>query len=225
MMFLPGVLSAAALSRFCSIQSKTSSLNITTLAQSLHQMHDQTMVDYQVQFAAEKQHQLKKAAVVMPLVFKDEQWQLLYILRPQHMKHHKGQLAFPGGVYEKADPDLWATALRETWEEIGIPAWRLTGVGELPSMNLITEYCIKPYVAILDSTDDMVINPLEVERVVMIPLKWLSNADHYKKAVRNINGTAVGIITYLPFDGVVLWGATARMTLQLLRAIGLVAMT
>ena len=64
------------------------------------------------------------ASVLIPLLFKDDEWHVLVTQRAETVEHHKGQISFPGGTCEAQDADLRATALRETFEEMAFPPAR-----------------------------------------------------------------------------------------------------
>ena len=86
------------------------------------------------------------------------------------MKDHRGQIAFPGGVKDAGDPNLLATALRETQEEIGLEPEAVEVLGALPPVATITGYHITPFVGLIPHPYDFRPNPLEVKRLLLLPL-------------------------------------------------------
>jgi len=89
---------------------------------------------------------LVPAGVLVPLFFKEETAHLLFTQRTFTLKDHRGQISFPGGVRHESDPDLRATALRETQEEIGLYPEAVEVLGTLPPAATITGYLITPLV-------------------------------------------------------------------------------
>ena len=89
------------------------------------------------------------AAVLVPLLVRDGEWCVLVTRRTQHVGHHKGQMSFPGGACDAADAHLEATALRETYEEIGIPPEAVEVLGLLDDLPTITDFVITPFVGVI----------------------------------------------------------------------------
>ncbi|CAH1116119.1 unnamed protein product [Phaedon cochleariae] len=120
----------------------------------------------------------KKAAVLIPLCEVEEKVSLLYTLRASHLKSHRGQVSFPGGMQDVSDRSLEDTALRETKEELGIDPEQIEIWG---SGNLIVtkgQTCVMPVIGRIKQDlrlEDLDINPMEVEEVFTIPLEDLCN--------------------------------------------------
>jgi 8-oxo-dGTP pyrophosphatase MutT (NUDIX family) len=89
------------------------------------------------------------AAVLIPLLFEDGEWRVLVTQRTQTVEYHKGQISFPGGACEPGDVSLVATALRETFEEIGIPPEVVKVLGILDDFPTITSFIVTPVVGII----------------------------------------------------------------------------
>ena len=160
---------------------------------------------------------LKKAAVLVPFVRVEEEWHLLFIQRAIHEKdRHSGQVAFAGGKQEDSDADLHETALRETHEEIGIRPEDITVIGELSHHYSISDFQITPVVATAPWPYDLTLQTTEVAATFTIPLKWLANADNYELEEREFNGKKHHVIYFKKYEGYLLWGATARMTVSLI---------
>lgn len=164
------------------------------------------------------ENESQQAAVLIPIVRNLEQWHLLYIRRAEHEKdHHSGQVAFAGGKYEQQDVDLQTTALREASEEIGIHAGDVTILGELGFHRSITGFQITPVVGHIPWPYDLTLDEKEVARVFTIPLQWLADPDNHRIENRQlIENESFPVIFFNEYDGEVLWGATARMTLSLI---------
>jgi len=162
--------------------------------------------------------ELIKAAVLIPMFRKDDAWHLLYIRRATvEGDFHSGQVAFPGGAVEDQDIDLEDTVLRETYEEIGIPPEKIRIIGRLRSHITISSFIITPIAAIIPAENNIKLSEDEVKHVFSIPLKWLADPDNsYLKDRPLPDGSTVQVRYFNQYDGEVLWGATARITLDLI---------
>ena len=157
----------------------------------------------------------RQAAVLIPFVRQNDRWEILFIRRAHSPRdRHSGEVAFPGGMWESSDPSLEATALREAWEEIGLPPRRVRVLATLPSHFCIASIEITPVVAVADWPCKLRLQRSEVARAFTIPLRWLATPEHFSFV--EIPGSRGRSITYQLFDGERLWGATARMMLSLL---------
>ena len=159
-----------------------------------------------------------RAAVLVPLVYIVDEWHLLFTRRTDSVDHHKGQVSFPGGRTDPEDESQVATALRETYEEIGVQAADIHVLGSLGEYLTVSNYLVTPVVGILPWPYTFNIHTIEVGRVFTIPLYWLADPHHHQEMVRQETGR--GLITFLPYDGELLWGITARITVNFLAALG-----
>jgi 8-oxo-dGTP pyrophosphatase MutT (NUDIX family) len=164
----------------------------------------------------------RPAAVLVPLVLDGEQWQLLFTRRTENVESHRGQVSFPGGRVEAGDADPVAAALRETHEEIGVRPEDVRVLGRMDSLLTVTQYLITPVVGVLPWPYPLRPDPVEVAGVFRIPLDWLADRSHLERRTRPAiaGGPDVPVYSYLPFEGNVLWGASARITLDLLELLG-----
>ena len=162
---------------------------------------------------------LKCAAVLVPLVYDKQEWYLLYTRRTERVDSHKGQVSFPGGACDEGETTPEQTALRETEEEVGIPPGRVRVLGRLNPMITITRFRVTPVVGVIPWPLVFRVENAEVARVFTIPLGWL--ADSRNRWEFPLPGRKRAIIAYHPFDGELLWGATARMTVDFLNILGL----
>ena len=160
------------------------------------------------------------AAVLVPLVRIDDDWHLLLIKRSETVVDHKGQVAFPGGACETDDDSLEATALRETAEEIGIAPQDVRILGRLRELVTVSGYCVAPIVGVIKWPYQLSLSPDEVSRAFAIPMLWLTDPKNRETRIQNRLGREVEVIYYRPYDGEVLWGATARMVKNLLEILG-----
>ena len=162
---------------------------------------------------------LKCAAVLIPLVDDGDEWHLLYTRRTERVESHKGQVSFPGGGCDADEVEPEQTALREAREEVGIDPAGVRILGRLPTMITITSFRVTPVVGVISWPTVFRVGGDEVERVFTIPVKWL--ADPSNRWEFNMRGRRSSIIAYHPYDGELLWGATARMTVDFLSVLGL----
>jgi len=157
---------------------------------------------------------LKPAGVLIPIIDRPAGLSVLLTRRAAELKHHAGQVSFPGGRMEPEDRDIRETALRETHEEVGIQADRVRVQGFLPPMPTITGFAVTPVVGLLG--DDLIINidRTEVERACEVPLQFLLDPANQKTSMREFDGVPVTLAEF-HFDGERIWGATASMVIAL----------
>lgn len=174
-----------------------------------------------------KRYKLRNAAVLIPLLRQADEWHVLFIRRSQNDKdRHSGQVAFPGGSCDPGDNGAIDTALRETREEVGIRRDKIRIVGVLPDYETISYFRVTPVVGLLQWPCTMKLQDSEVARAFTIPLDWLLDESHYelreRKPLRPDDSpdTKRGTVVYFDeYDGELLWGASARITLNFLHAL------
>jgi 8-oxo-dGTP pyrophosphatase MutT (NUDIX family) len=166
-----------------------------------------------------KETRLKCAAVLIPLVWYDEEWHLLFTRRTDTVESHKGQVSFPGGACDDDETTPEQTALREAEEEIGLDPEDVKVLGRLSNLITVTFFRVTPVVGVLKWPAVFRVGEHEVARVFTIPLGWLANSSNRWQF--EIPGTNRSLIAYHPYDGELLWGATARMTVDFLKVLGL----
>lgn len=162
---------------------------------------------------------LKCAAVLVPLVFFQNEWHVLYTRRTDRVESHKGQVSFPGGACDEGETTPEETALREADEEIGIHPSHVRVIGRLSRMVTISKYRVTPVVGVIEFPYAFKTSGAEVARVFTMPLAWLANRNNYWEF--SMPGSDRSVIVYHPFDGELLWGATARMTVNFLKVLEL----
>nr|CAD7204379.1 unnamed protein product [Timema douglasi] len=127
-------------------------------------------------------NQIKKAAVLVPLCIVNGELSLLYTVRSPDLKRNSGQVSFPGGIMDKTDKDLQETALRETFEELGIQKSnvQIWGHGNLYGTHT-KDMVVLPVIGYLGELNlhDLNLNSKEVEKVFSISLEWLCDSDHF----------------------------------------------
>lgn len=161
---------------------------------------------------------VKCAAVLVPLVWHANEWHLLYTRRTDKVESHKGQVSFPGGACDEGETTPEQTALREADEEVGIHPQDVKVLGRLGNLITITYFRVTPVVGVVKWPTVFRVGEHEVARVFTIPLGWLANPSNRWQFERP--GTQRSLIAYHPYDGELLWGATARMTVDFLKVLG-----
>lgn len=163
----------------------------------------------------------RPAAVLIPMTWVDDQWHLLFIRRTTTMVEHSGQVAFPGGRLDHEDKDATAGALREAHEEVGLAPGDVTVLGNLPPILTISNFLITPVVGSFPWPYTFRLAEVEVSRIFTIPLSWLADPANHKIIPRQLpNGLGqVSTVYFEPYDGELLWGVTAKITLILMHAI------
>lgn len=130
--------------------------------------------------------------------------------RSSRLKHHPGQIAFPGGKQDESDADVIAAALREAKEEIGLPLGHAEVLGTLPSHETVTGFTVTPVVAWLTQPFDVVPEPGEVAEVFRVPLNHVTDPERFQIQSRRWRGARRHYYT-VPFGPYYVWGATARI--------------
>jgi 8-oxo-dGTP pyrophosphatase MutT (NUDIX family) len=160
----------------------------------------------------------REAAVLIPIVLEPAPT-LLFTVRTDTVRSHKGQISFPGGSVDDGDPSRAATSIRETEEEIGLDPAEVRLVGELDTFpTFVSGYVVTPFVGLLDREPSLKPNPAEVARVLHVPIASLSNE------IRREPGFSHGERTYPTeawvWEDHVIWGVTARIVRQFLEILG-----
>jgi len=151
------------------------------------------------------------SSVLMPIGWNQttNQDEIVLLKRTMTVFTHKGQVACPGGFHEPGDVTILDTALRETWEEIGMEAENIQVLGALTPVKTLKDIWIYPWVGRVELPYDFTLNPNEVDRLLFLPLQRLLS--------EGVPPVIVDVGEYqvksqgITIDGELCWGATARM--------------
>lgn len=155
-----------------------------------------------------------KYAAVLALVFPDvnNEMQMVFMLRKTYQGVHSNQIGFPGGKLEKTDEDFRTTALRETYEEIGVVAKDITILKELTEVYIPpSNFLVYPFLGIVSKQPQYILEEKEVERIIEIPLREVLSDDFIStKTITTSYATDLEVPVF-KFNEEVIWGATAMM--------------
>ncbi len=159
-----------------------------------------------------------EAAVLVPLLAREAELQVLLTRRTDALRHHPGQVSFPGGRVEADDADAVAAALREAREEVGLPARRARPLGYLDPLATVTGFRVLPVVASVDPAFVATPDPSEVSEVFEVPLDWLLAPDNLQRVAIDYRGRRREVLEFLrppaaPTQRI--WGATASILYNL----------
>lgn len=159
-------------------------------------------------------HVLVEAAVLVGLVPRPNGMQVLLTRRTDALRHHAGQVSFPGGRIEPDDADVVAAARRETFEEVGIAASQITPLGYLDAFTTITGFRVLPVVAMIDSNYVAQPDPNEVAEVFEVPLEFLLDPANLASLSLEHRGRARQVWEF-SYPSQRIWGVTAAILLNL----------
>jgi 8-oxo-dGTP pyrophosphatase MutT (NUDIX family) len=159
---------------------------------------------------------LAPAAVLVPLYEKDGEHYILFTKRTQRVEHHKGQICFPGGARHEEDRSPLDTALRETFEEVGVKPEDVEILGELDRMGTLTSnFLITPFVGIIPYPYEFTVSKDEIEELVEVPISALLDKENYHEEFQVYEGRPY-LGSFFEYKGKVIWGATAMILKQFL---------
>ena len=161
-------------------------------------------------------------AAVLVLLSRGENPALLYTKRAAHLRLHPGEICFPGGMWEAGDADLFATARRETHEEIGLPSAEIHFLGRLPQFHTRAGTPVTPFVASFNADIPLTPSPSELDSIFLVPLSVFNNGIQVREDKFERNGRVVHVPVY-HFQEYEIWGFTAAVTANLLQLLVKVA--
>ena len=160
---------------------------------------------------------LLRAGVLIPLMGSPSGLALLFTRRTDTVLTHKGQISFPGGQQEEHEAETVETALRESYEEIGLEPSRVTVLGELDDVfTSVSGFVITPVVGVVEDAGELRPAPDEVKSLLLVPIETLLDPNVHSTETRHVDGQDYRIHYYTVGDDVI-WGATGRIVYQFLK--------
>jgi 8-oxo-dGTP pyrophosphatase MutT (NUDIX family) len=158
----------------------------------------------------------RKAAVMMLFYPKKDRVNLVLIVRNSYPGVHSSQIAFPGGKVEETDSDLQETALRETFEEIGIPADKIKVVRSFSSIYIPpSNFLVHPFMGVSTSELQFVLQEEEVAGIIELPLSVLMDDSIISHKTLDTSYANAMEIPVFQIQEHIVWGATAMMLSEL----------
>jgi len=157
-----------------------------------------------------------QAAVLVPMLMAPEPSVLLTV-RAAHLNSHPNEVSFPGGMYEEEDDSLFDTALRETYEEIGLDKDRFEIVGQLSTTLSKNGVLVYPIMGIAQSSEGCKASPDEIAEIFSVPWSFFANQAPELQAIERH-----GIEFHIPhfhYEGKHIWGLTAMIILELINLV------
>jgi 8-oxo-dGTP pyrophosphatase MutT (NUDIX family) len=151
-----------------------------------------------------------RAAVLMPILPHGGEFCFLLTQRTHKVETHKGQISFPGGIQEDSDSTLLQTALRETWEEIGLASEGIHILGEFDEYLSITGLIVTPFAAWIEGPLNLAPNPDEVDEILRVPFSIFQESRTLRVETRVRLGVERKVYFY-DFQGKEVWGLTAQI--------------
>ena len=159
-----------------------------------------------------------RAAVLMGIAEREAGPSFLLTRRTNTVSTHKGQVSFPGGQREEEDGSLEETALRETFEEVGIASESIEIAGRLHDYLAVTHSRVTPFAGFINGSPQIIPCTAEVARVLWVPLRFFVETEPRIEIWERL-GQRVSVHFY-DFEEEVIWGLTARMIIDFLETIG-----
>ena len=153
-------------------------------------------------------HETKNAAVLIPIVEREDELTVVFTKRADKLRSHSGQVAFPGGKIDESDTSPQAAALREANEEIGLVASKAQIIGRLPDYFTRSGYRIVPIVSLVSGEAEFAPNLDEVDYIFEVPLAFLMDEANHQKASRIFQGKERFYLE-MPYGEHYIWGVTA----------------
>ena len=157
---------------------------------------------------------LSPAAVLIPVIARPAGLTVLLTRRSAHLRHHGGQISFPGGRQDPQDKTLIATALRETEEELGISPQHIEVLGTLSLLNTVSRFEVLPVLGLLNPHYSLTLSQAEVDHAFEVPLTHLLDQRNHIPLTL-MRGGKQHTIYWIPWQHHYIWGATANMICQL----------
>jgi 8-oxo-dGTP pyrophosphatase MutT (NUDIX family) len=162
---------------------------------------------------------LTPAAVLVALVASSRGPEIILTQRTAEMRNHPAQISLPGGRIEPEDAGPAEAALREAWEEVGLPPARVEILGCLPRYRTVSDYCVEPFVGWVEGPVSLAPDAREVADIFLVPLEFFLEPSNHRRETMVHDGQERSFWV-LSFGDRRIWGATAGMLVSLARALG-----
>lgn len=162
-----------------------------------------------------EQPSLARAAVLVPLFKKGQDCHIVFTKRSDNVRYHKGEISFPGGVFDEKDLELQRTALREASEEVGLKETDVQIIGVLDDIITVTQFIVTPFVGLFPYPYPFELSPVEIAELIEVPLSALLDEDSFSER-EIIRGTGKEVVFAYQYENHIIWGATARILRQFL---------
>jgi len=167
-----------------------------------------------VKIIEENGKELKHAGILVPVVLEGDILKILLTRRSRQVSNYKGQISFPGGVVDPEDRSYEETALRETFEEIGVTRKEIEVLGRMDDIGTVASgFIIHPFIGYIFEGNSFCVNTCEVDNIIKIPLAFFLNAGSRKYSV-SYEGNPYETVAYRYYEDLI-WGATAGIITNL----------
>ncbi|MGB0671037.1 MAG: CoA pyrophosphatase [Rhodospirillales bacterium] len=190
------------------------SFRSAALEASRASLDDSALGDHALNPGTFPDRRLRRAAVLVPVVGREDGLSILFTRRTDHLHHHAGQISFPGGRVEEGDTSLEDTALRETEEECGLDRRHISLLGRLDDYVTRTGFRITPVVGLVHPPFGLNPDTFEVAEIFEVPLAFLLDPANRVRESRRFEGTTRYFHAF-PYGDYFIWGATAGMLVNL----------
>ncbi|WGW01873.1 CoA pyrophosphatase [Vibrio sp. YMD68] len=174
----------------------------------------QQPVNYHVEstkrVSALAQRPLRKASVLVGFIERPHGLSVVLTKRAKHLKHHPGQISFPGGKYEESDPSILFTAIRETQEEVGIDPEHIEIFGQMPELTTVSHFSVTPVLAFISPNHSKSIDPNEVDEAFEMPVSYMLDKKQLHSYLFMVNKDHHRVFA-LPYKHHFIWGMTAQI--------------
>ncbi|WP_372965573.1 CoA pyrophosphatase [Marinobacter sp.] len=159
-----------------------------------------------------------EAGILVPITDTPGNPEMIFTLRSAHLKTHRGQVAYPGGKRDPGDASLAATALRETYEEIGLPPDQVRVIAPLSQVVSLHRILVTPYVGMVPADHVLKPNPDEIESVFRVPISFFLEDKRERTDALGFQNSTLYVPCYR-WERYQIWGLSAVVLVDFLNAV------